>query len=284
VVKIAMTLTARETDPCTYMDEDSFRVYKLERGISISTFTMNTSIQLPLESYVGYAAFKNGLPVSYGGAWIFGERASFGINIFKPYRRGESAYLMAQLLRLYRQVFKLHYFEVEPYQYGLDNPDGITSGAFWFYYRFGFRPLDKKLNVLARQEAEKIKARKNYRSSLKVLREFTGSNIALSLTGSTPPKVPDITTRVTKMISKNFHSNRSEAERICRERFLVKTKMKTPSDFHEDQILTEVALWAEAMGIRNPHQLELMTTMIRLKPKDVYTYQDLLLRFFKNKS
>lgn len=40
VVKNAMVLTARETDPCTYMDENSFRLYHLERGISIAIFGM----------------------------------------------------------------------------------------------------------------------------------------------------------------------------------------------------------------------------------------------------
>ncbi|MBK9983286.1 MAG: hypothetical protein IPP15_12935 [Saprospiraceae bacterium] len=73
------------------------------------------------------------------GIW---RKSEFWNKIFSnPFRNGESAFILAQLLRVYKHVFKLSYFEVEPYQFGLDNPEGIASGAFWFYYRFGFRPL-----------------------------------------------------------------------------------------------------------------------------------------------
>jgi len=280
VIKNAMVLTARETDPCTYMEEGSLRLYPLERGISIAIFGMVPARQMPLESYVGYTAFKNGFPVSYGGSWIFGPLANFGINIFKPYRSGESAYIMAQLLRVYRNVFRLSYFEVEPYQYGLDNPDGIASGAFWFYYRFGFRPLDKRLKGIAEKEAEKIKSRKGYRTSPKILTDFTGSNIALNLGGRIPQKVAEIAVRVTGMIQRNYKGNRILAETDCRQKFMMKTGISQPATSTENHVLTEVALWAEAMHIEEKAQQLLLADMIKTKPKDVYAYQDVLLRFF----
>ncbi len=280
VVKNAMLLTGRETDPCTYMDENSFRWYRLERGISIAIYGMVPSRQMPLESYVGYTAFKNGYPVAYGGAWVFGERANFGINIFKPYRNGESAFVMAQLLRLYRHVFAIRYFEIEAYQFGLDNPEGIASGAFWFYYRFGFRPLDKELKALALKEERKIKARKGYRTSQKVLVEFTASNIGLALGRKIPPKVQDIAIRVTKMIRQHFGGDRLIAENECRMRFLHKTGMDEPSTKAENLVLTEVALWAEALQVEERGKLEILAEMITIKPKDVYAYQSLLLQFY----
>ena len=66
------------------------------------------------------------------------------MNIFEPYRGGESGFMMCQVLRVYRQRFGVRFFEVDATQFGLDNPDGIASGAFWFYYRHGFRPLDAR--------------------------------------------------------------------------------------------------------------------------------------------
>lgn len=280
VVKNAMVLTARETDPCTYMDGNSFRLYHLERGISIAIYGMVPSRQMPLESYVGYTAFKNGYPVAYGGAWLFGARANFGINIFTPYRNGESAFVMAQLLRLYRHVFDIRYFEVEAYQFGLDNPEGITSGAFWFYYRFGFRPMDKQLKSIALKEEHKIKARKGYRTSQKVLVELTGSNIGLALGRKFPPNVQDIAIRVTKMIRRHYRGDRLMAENECRMRFLRKTGMDEPVTKAENLVLTEVALWAEAMHIEVRDKLEILAAMIKAKPKDVYAYQSLLLQFY----
>lgn len=281
VIKNAMAITDRETDPGTYMDEQSLMVYHLDRGVSVAIYGMIPNRQLPLESYVGYTAFKNGFAVSYGGAWIFGERAQFGINVFETFRNGESAYIMAQLLRLYRQVFEINYFEVEPYQFGLDNPEGIASGAFWFYYRFGFRPLDRELRQLAEKEAGKIAARKGYRTSSKTLIELTGSNIRLKLGQITPPKVADVAVRVTSMIQKKYQGYRMIAEAACREQFIIRTGMALPQDQEEDNVLTEVALWAAAMQIEDQDALLLMRDMIRAKTKDVYAYQTLLLRFFK---
>ncbi len=280
VVKNTMVLTARETDPCTYMDEHSFRLYQLERGISIAIYGMVPSRQMPLESYVGYTAFKNGYPVAYGGAWIFGARANFGINIFTPYRSGESAFVMAQLLRLYRHVFDIRYFEVEGYQFGLNNPEGIASGAFWFYYRFGFRPMDKQLKAIALREEQKIKARKGYKTSHKVLVELTGSNIALALDRKIPPNVPDIAIKVTNMIRRHYGGDRLMAENECRLRFLRKTGIDEPVSSAENLVLTEVALWAEAMHIEAKDKLKILAAMIKAKPKDVYAYQSLLLQFY----
>lgn len=83
VIKKSMVLTMRETDPSTFMDESSLRIYELERGISIAIYGMNSNRQLPLQSYIGYTLFKNGIPISYGGGWVFGKSALFGINILR---------------------------------------------------------------------------------------------------------------------------------------------------------------------------------------------------------
>ena len=282
VIKNAMILTARETDPTTFMEENSLRLYHLDRGISVAIYGMVPSRQLPLESYVGYTAFKNGYPAAYGGAWVFGETSNFGMNIFESFRNGESGYIMMQLLRVYRHVFGIRYFEVEPYQFGLDNPDGIASGAYWFYYRFGFRSLSKPLRLLAEKEVEKIRSKKGYRTSEKTLMQFTDSYIGLNLGQHVPPKVVDITSKVTRMIQSHYKGNRALAEEDCRQKFLLASGMKQPLDKDEQQVLTEVSLWAEAMKIKDRLKIEVLHTMVMAKPKDVYAYQACLIRFFSN--
>ena len=280
VIKNSLALTVRETDPVTYLDPTSFRIYELERGITIAIYSMVPERQLPLECYVGYTAFKNGMPVAYGGGWVFGERSLFGINIFKPYRKGESAYLMAELLRVYRQVFRVNYFEVEAYQFGLDNPEGIRSGAFWFYYRFGFRPLQPGLRQLAKAEMKKKNEKKTYKTPARTLLRFTESPVALNLGQNVPMKVGDITNRVITMIRKKYNGDRQLAEKACVEKFLNHVKLRGYTTEAENQVLRETGLWAEAMNIQDPERLRLMAAMIEAKPKDIYLDQDLLLRFF----
>lgn len=280
VIKNSMALTARETDPVTYMDENSFRMYELERGISVAIYGMIPERQLPYESYVGFTLFKNGFPCSYGGAWVFGQRARFGMNILESFRGGESGYVMCQLLRVYKQVFSISCFEIEPYQYGLDNPDGIKSGAFWFYYRFGFRPLDKVLRKLAETEQQKIKTRKNYRSSEKTLLQFTESNLELNTGNANLPQVTDIIEKIKKLITHTYKNNAALAETEAIESFLQQTSFALPKKETERKILTEFALWAKAMNMGNHEKLRFLAEAVRLKANNLYRYQQQLIEFF----
>jgi hypothetical protein len=280
VVKLAMVLSDRETDPVTYMDEGTIRLYELDRGISVAIHGMVPSRQLPLESYIGYTLFKNGFPVAYGGAWIFGERADFGINIFEAFRGGESGYIMCQLLRVFRQVFKVSRFEIEPYQFGLDNPDGIATGAFWFYHKHGFRPTDPVLLELAGKEEERRRKRKGYRTSARTLTRFTGSNMALVFSDGMPTGVYDITDKVKHMIRSRYKGNRARAVSESVRNFLARSGATPGGVEVEAPVMEEVALWAEAMRVTKPEQIELLLRMITVKPADPYLYHDLLLQFF----
>jgi hypothetical protein len=280
IAKNAMALTSRETDPTTFLDDNSLRYFELERGISIAIYGMVAQRQLPLESYVGYTLFKNGFPAAYGGCWVFGRRSNFGINILESFRGGESGFMMCQLLRTYRQVFGIDYFEVEPYQYGLDNPEGISSGAFWFYYRFGFRSLDKKLAVIAEKEQKKIMSQKGYRTSEKVLIQFTESNIALNLAEKIPMKTWKPMEDVKTMINKKYKGDRQYAESECLNsagNILKSSDILNPSEF---QVLKEMSMVVEAMGIRDSERLGLIKKMISAKSSDIYLYQHLLIECF----
>lgn len=281
VIRNAMTLTDRETDPTTYTDEHSLRIYQLERGISIALFGITSDRQLPLENYVGLTLFKNGMPAAYGGCWVFGQRANFGINVFEPYRGGESGFIICQLLRLYRQVFSIDHFEVEPYQFGLDNPDGIKTGAFWFYHRFGFRPVDKDLFRLSETEHKRIQADKSYRSSEKTLIRFTESNIALRLSHVKHEGVPEICSAITTMIARKYKGDRKKAVTHSISSFLEHSGLSMPSGKAELQVLEDVALWAASIKGMSAKRYQKMAELISAKPTDMYLYQEKLLALFR---
>lgn len=214
--RVALCLLNRETDPVTYCNEDGLLYYELEHGLSIALFSMLPERRLPLESYIGFMMFKNGYPMAYGGGWLFGKRSLLGINIFEAFRGGESAFVFAQLLRTYKNAFGADYFEVEPYQFGKNNPEGLQSGAFWFYYRFGFRPIDEKLNQLASGEFQKIQNDKSYRSSISTLKLFTKSNVCVNFAGNQKPVSPsDISKYISQQIAKQFNGDRNAAEKFC---------------------------------------------------------------------
>jgi hypothetical protein len=284
VLKNAMALTSRETDPCTYLDERTLKVFDLERGLSVAIFGMTPARQLPLESYVGFTLFKNGLAAAYGGAWLLGRRAGFGMNIFEPYRGGESGLMMCQVLRVYRQSFGISFFEVDAHQFGLDNPDGIATGAFWFYYRYGFRPLDAGLRRLAEQERKKILRGKGHRSSARTLLRFTGSNVALNFGGPVPTSLFDLTTPITRMVQRRYGGDRIAAERDCVARFRADAGIAAISGEDQRHVLVEVALVAHALRVRDARRRGILRQMITIKPDDLWAYQNLWLDFFENRS
>lgn len=222
--RIALALLNRETDPSTYGNANGVKVFDLEHGLSIALYSINQQWRLPLESYIGFMMFKNGFPMSYGGAWLFGKRSLIGINIFEAFRGGESAFVFAQLLRTYKQAFGAEQIEVEPYQFGKNNPEGLKSGAFWFYHRFGFRPLDEKLYKLAEEEHQKILTIKGYRSPIETLKQYTKSNLGVNFgKDSTDIKPIQISHFITHSIAKHCKGNRELAFDWSKD--ILKTKL-----------------------------------------------------------
>lgn len=209
----ALAMSLRETDPVTYAHEEEVELFDMGRGVDIALYPMIPGRRLPLESYVGYIAFKNRIPIAYGGGWIFLHRSKIGINVFPAFRGGESAFLFCQILRLYHHHYNVKRFIVEPYQVGKNNTEGLRSGAFWFYYRFGFRPSIEKLQELASKEFEMIHADKNYRTPLSVMKQLANSNLELNL--SPEKKYADadplkISEAVTQFINDRFLGNRGK--------------------------------------------------------------------------
>ena len=206
----------RETDAISAAEPEGIEYHELGRGIGIALYTMAPARRLPLDSHVGFMLFKNAIPVGYGGAWPFLGSAKVGVNIFAPFRGGESAYLFCQVLRVYRQRFGIDHFIAEPSQFGGGNREGLDSGAFWFYYRLGFRPIVPRLATLAADEFARMEREPDYRAPLAVLRRFTRSDIELRLAPDIPGAPPcdpaDLSLAVSAWIAARFRGNRLAAE------------------------------------------------------------------------
>ena len=86
----------RETDAIALACPEGVRYYELGRGVAIALYTMRPERRSPLDSHVGMMLFKNGVPVGYGGGWPFLGTCKIGVNVFAPFRGGESALLFGQ--------------------------------------------------------------------------------------------------------------------------------------------------------------------------------------------
>lgn len=280
VSRCTLFLLSRETDPVTLSDKKGIEYYELDHGLSIALYSMEAERRLPLESYIGFIMFKNGYPMAYGGAWLFGSKSLLGINIFESYRGGESAFVFSQLLRTYKQRFNVSYFEVEPYQFGKNNYEGLKSGAFWFYYRFGFRPVDVTLKMIAEVEFEKIQSDKNRRTPISVLKGFTESNLALNFDGHAPPAdASTLSQYVTQQINLRFGSDRKVAMAWVMDELRTHLKL----DVRRANTLERIGIYKLApfvvfcinLGKLSKKQKTILKALILEKGKSEFVYAEL---------
>lgn len=217
LARCAIGLRSRETDAVTWADPRQATLFRLERGVDVALYAMTPERRLTLECYFGYVAGHNRVPVAYGGAWVLGDRAEIGINVFDPFRGGESAHLFVQLLRVYHHHYGVRRFSVDPYQFGAGNSEAIRSGAFWFYYRLGFRPVEPRQAALAEREWSMIRADARYRTPARVLRALARGRVALELGGAAPdeeaPEAIGLGVEVTRALGERFGGDRAAAER-----------------------------------------------------------------------
>lgn len=234
--KMTLLYLYRETEPFTNANEEDIILFQLDKGISIALFGSTTDKRYSLESYIGYLVLKNNIPASYGGGWIFGERSQFGINILESFRGGESGLIICELLRVYHQYLGATRFVVKPYQFGLHNPEAIKTGAFWFYYKLGFRPENEQLKELALQEEKQKLVDPTYKSEIATLKKYTKSNLVLSLTETGYPNYDSeiLSQRITTFINEHFNGDRQKALSYCYKQLIANAGIDTKNWKPED--------------------------------------------------
>lgn len=244
--RATLSVRHRETDPTTYADEREVYLVRLDHGIDVAVFGMIPCRRPALESYFGYVVARNRVPVGYGGAWVFLDRADVGVNIFEEFRGGESGYIFAQVLRAIRGLFDVTLFTVDPYQVGAGNSDAIRSGALWFYHRLGFRSVVPKLAAIADAEWAKIEANRLYRTPAGTLRRLASARLAFSLHAPGEqgvaksslchvPDLPCIGMAVTRWIGERFGSDLTAAQRWASRRAARLLRTKTPRQQQADK-------------------------------------------------
>jgi hypothetical protein len=209
-----LAVLGRETDAMATTSARDTEYHRLGRGIAIALHAPAAGRRGWLDAHVGFVLFRNGVPVAYGGGWPFAGSCRIGVNVFPAFRGGESAWLFAQVLRAYRQRFRVARFIVEPSQYGQDNREGLVSGAFWFYWRLGFRPVVPRIRALAESEAARVAADRRYRAPIGVLRRFTASDLALDVVpGATAPDPGELAERASAWLVAHGRGDPARAER-----------------------------------------------------------------------
>jgi hypothetical protein len=180
----ASTLRYRELYGFTHGDSKRVLKANIGRGIEIFVIGVPPDKRLPLRAYHAAMIFKNGVPVGYFEGLSIFERMESGFNLYYTFRDGETAWLYANTLKTFRHLLGVTVFTLDPYQVGYENEEGIESGAFWFYRKFGFRPASPAVVKLVLNEEKKIATRAGYRTPATMLRKLAESSMVFEETPS----------------------------------------------------------------------------------------------------
>ncbi len=221
--RVAMATRLRELHAFSHANPHDVLVAEPGRGLRIALIGLLPRYRLPFEGYYAFYVLKNGVPVSYGAGWQLFDTLEFALNIFESFRQGESAFIVGQILRVFRQTLGMRAVVIDPYQIGRDNLEALQSGAFYFYHRLGFRPRDPAVLRLSEEELEKIAQDRSYRSPLPILKRLAEAEIYLALPGGSPEpekrlRASQVAALVTRHIARDFAGDRRAAVRAARAR------------------------------------------------------------------
>jgi len=183
VTRAALAARCREVVSISYANPNEVHWCDLGKGAALAVIGASPKYRMSMEANYGYLLFSNNVPIGYGGVTAFARQANTGINIFDPFRGSEAAFLWVEMLRAFHTLFGVRRFIINGYQFGEGNAEAINSGAYWFYYRLGFRPTTPAQNKLAAREAARLARQGAKRSSATTLKALAKGDLVLDLPG-----------------------------------------------------------------------------------------------------
>jgi hypothetical protein len=119
-----------------------------------------------------------------------------------------------------RHLFGADSYFVDPYQLGHDNEEGLQSGAWWFYYKLGFRPEDPRVRRVLRGELARMKRNPRHRSSIPTLQKLTAENMYFYLNERREDVLGKlwlgyVGLRISRYLAERFGADRSTGIQTC---------------------------------------------------------------------
>ena len=164
-----------------YADPKDARLIDFGDGLQFLCCGAVPGRRLMLESVYGFLTLMNGYPIGYVLCSALYNSAEVAYNVFETFRGRGAAHTYARILGMVNQLFGADTFAVDPYQLGHENDEGLASGAWWFYYKLGFRPHDARIKRLVREELAAMKKNRGHRTSRARLNDLASEYMFLHL-------------------------------------------------------------------------------------------------------
>jgi hypothetical protein len=188
----AMVTRSRDLDAFAYGNARDVRVVDDGGGLGFALIGVIAERRALIPATCGYLILRNGVPIGYGEAYVTGRSATMTFNIFATFRGTETAYTFARTLASMRHMFGAESFSLDSYQLGKGNDEAIASGAWWFYYKMGFRPFTTDARRILRRELARRRADPAHRSNAATLHALAESHLLFDFDRSRSPNIPPV--------------------------------------------------------------------------------------------
>jgi hypothetical protein len=192
LARAAMVTRSRDLDAFAYGDPRDVRIVDDGKGLAYTVNGVVPERRAVLPATYGLITLRNGVPIGYIQADVIGRSAALSFNTFPTFRGAEAAFTFARMLAALRYLFGAESFSIEPYQLGKGNEEGIESGAWWFYYKLGFRPRASDARRIAREEVARIRANPRHRSTRSTLLALAEHHVFFDLDPARSPGLPPV--------------------------------------------------------------------------------------------
>jgi len=190
--RAAMATRGRDLDAFAYGDPRDVRVVDDGDGLEWAIIGVAPERRPALRSAYGVITLRNGVPIGYLDIHVLFRCVDLAYNAFESFRGAEAAFVLGRLLAALRHLFAAASFTLAPYQLGRDNDEAIGSGAWWFYYKLGFRPRAAAVRAIARAELARMEASPRHRSSARTLRRLAEDYLYFETAGARAPHWPSL--------------------------------------------------------------------------------------------
>ena len=221
LARSAMVTRQRDLDAFVWADPRDVRLVDCGDGLQFVLIGSVPSRRFLLESMYGLLTLKNGVPIGYALASGLMQYAEVAYNVFDTFRGGEAAHVYGRLLATTRWLFDAVEYTIHPYQLGDHNDEGLDSGAWWFYYKLGFRPRTSRAKALVAREVARIAKDAAYRTPRRTLELLVRDRLywqpAPVPRGALvePLRLDRIGLAVTRALAERFGDDRERASEVC---------------------------------------------------------------------
>jgi hypothetical protein len=181
MARTLMVARTRDLDAFANADENDVRVLDYPEGFQLVYYGTIPERRQVIDAAYGMLMLRNGVTIGYVLCAALFDSAEVAYNVSPAFRGAEAAHLYARCLNAVTGLFGVDTFMIDPYQMGHQNPEGLRSGAWWFYYKLGFRPRDPKIARMAEAEQERVRAERGYRTTIVRLNRLSSVNMYLHL-------------------------------------------------------------------------------------------------------